>query len=129
MAQTTLTHSPLSLRSPLLGVQSRVGGIGQDYQVIEIVDEMTALIQVASWAEPLRYAVTDIDLDVAGTCTRERFIPLLGQYRSMGPDGPEYEVVSIDSSIQAKIWVVGDEGNQDYEIQDILIDPIIHDGK
>lgn len=112
-----------------IGVRSRLAGTGQHYEVVGMVDESMALIEVPSWEEPLPYAVADINLDLAGTRTRERFEPLVGQYRSMGPDGPEYEVVSIETPTIAKIWVVGDEDNQDYEIQDILIDPIVYDGK
>ena len=110
------------------GIRSRVAGTGQPYEVVGMVDEATALIKVPSWDAPLPYAIADVELDLAGTCTRERFLRLVGQYRSMGPDGPEYEVVSIEGPTKAKIWVVGDEENKDYEIQDILIDPIVHNG-
>ena len=47
----------------------------------------------------------------------------------MGPAGPEYEVVSIESPTKARIWVVGNEENDDYEVEDILIDPVVFEGK
>ena len=113
----------------VVGVCARLGGSGQTYKVLRMHDEATALIEVRSWDEPIPYAVADISLDLAGNSSQERFLPRVGQYRSMGPDGPEYMVVSIVSPTKAQIWVVGDEENQDYEIQDILIDPIVYDGK
>ena len=111
-----------------IGVRGRVAVSGQPYEVVGMVDEATALIKVPSCDAPLPYAVADIDSDIAGTATRERFLRLVGQYRSMGPDGPEYEVMSIESPTKAKIWVVGDEESKDHEIEDILIDPIVDDG-
>ena len=108
---------------------SRVGGVGQEYKVVAMADSATVLVEVKTWDEPLPYPAAEVDLDLTGVCTRERFLPLVGQYRSMGPDGPEYEVVSIESPTVASIWIVGNEDNDDYEIEDILIDPIVFDGK
>jgi hypothetical protein len=125
------TQAPDPSAKPLsrVGVRSRLGGHGQPYSVVGMFDDQTALIEVPSWDEPLKYLLADVERDLAGDSTKNRFASLIEQYRSMGPDGPEYEVVSIESSTMAKIWVVGDEDYEDYEIQDILIDPVVYDGK
>ena len=129
MAQAALTDVSNDPKNRFLGKRGRVGGFGQEYEVVGTADEATALIAVKTWDGPLCYPVAEIELDVAGACTWERFLRLVGQYRSIGPDGPEYEVVSIESPTKAKIWIVGNEENEDYDIEDILIDPIVYHGK
>ena len=115
--------------SDYIGMCARIGVQGQEYKVVGTADAATVLVEVKSWDEPLRYPAAEVELDLASVCNKERFQPLVGQYRSMGPDGPEYEVVSIESPTMARIWVVGNEENDDYEIEDILIDPIVFDGE
>ena len=114
---------------PYVGTCARVAGVGQKYRIVDLVDDATALIEVKSWDEPLPYPLREVEFDLAGNMSAERFVPLIGQYRSMGPDGPEYMVASIESSTAAKIWIVGNEENDEYAIEDILIDPIVYDGK
>jgi hypothetical protein len=108
-----------------VGAISRVAVTGQEYRVVAARDDETVLIEVASWPEPLPYPVRQVEFDLAGVSDVERFRPLVGQVRSMGPDGPRYEVMSIETSTMAAIWVIGDDRNMDYEIQDVLIDPIV----
>ena len=110
-----------------LGRRSRVAGLGQEYRVVGMADAATVLVEVKTWDEPLRYPTAQVVLDLAGVCSKDRFQPLVGQYRSIGPDGPEYEVVSIESPTRAIIWIVANEDNDDYDIEDILLDPIVYD--
>ena len=111
----------------LVGARGRVGGVGQEYEVVGMADATTVLVEVKTWDEPLRYPTAQVELDLAGVCSKDRFQSLVGQYRSIGPDGPEYEVVSIESPTRAKIWIVANEDNDDYDIEDILLDPIVYD--
>lgn len=127
MAQSTVTAVRPSEAQSLIGIHSRVGCVGREYEVVGIVDDATVMICLKAWDEHFRYPIAEVRQDIAGNCTKERFAPLVGQYRSIGPDGPNYEVVSIESSKTAKIWIVANEDNDDYDIEDILLDPIIVD--
>lgn len=111
----------------LVGKSSRLGGTGQQYHVVGMSDANTAFIEIKTWDEPLPYPVSAIALDLAGVCSSERFLPLVGQYRTMGPDGPTYQVVSIADERTAKIWIVAEDDDEDYRIEDILIDPMAID--
>ena len=129
MAQKTVERRNAAAPDPstLLGKRGRVGGLGHEYEVVDLVDEKTAVVHIKSWDERKLYPVADIQLDLAGASSKERFAPLVGQYRSIGPDGPNYEVMSIESAKRAKIWIVANEENDDYDIEDILLDPIVRE--
>jgi hypothetical protein len=111
----------------LIGTRSRVAGTGQEYEVVGKLDANTALVQVETWDEPLPYAVKQIELDLAGVCEKARFQSLVGDYRTIGPDGPPYQVVAIIDGETAKIWVVAEDDTETYRIENILLDPIAVD--
>ncbi len=123
MAQTILTHAAASQRHPLIGVRSRVGGIGQEYEVVDVVDEVSALIFPDRYQERVLYPIVEIEADMAGTTGMSRYSKLLGQVRSIGPDGPKYEVVSVDEQGGAQIWIIPNDENDPYNVEDILLDP------
>ena len=67
-------------------------------------------------------AQTDVDT-FQKTANVERFQRLVGELRSIGPDGPTYEVLSIVNDKHALIRILEDERQVEYDIEDILLDP------
>ena len=49
--------------------------------------------------------------------------PLVGTFRSIGPDGPTYEVLQIIDERRARILILESEREVEYDIKDILHDP------
>ena len=106
-----------------VGARSRVGGVGQEYEVVDIIDEATALICAKRYQERVPYPIAEIEADLAGNKGVARYAKLVGQVRSIGPDGPKYEVVSVDESGGAQIWIIPKDENDPYDVADILLDP------
>ena len=61
--------------------------------------------------------------DIAVKGGDQRHHELVGQLRSIGPDGPTYEVLRIIDDKRARIVILEAEREVDYDIEDILIDP------
>lgn len=127
MTHAALTQARESVTHPLIGKRSRVGVVGQEYEIVRVADPSTALISVATWDELLPYPIAEIELDLAGVCDKARFQPLVGQYRTIGPDGPTYKVESIVDEQTAEIWIVGEDEDEHYRIGEILLDPLLVD--
>ena len=133
MAQHTLIDRPAAAGDGniAVGQRRRVGGIGQVYRILEIVDAVTVLIHAEQTDEDLPYPIADALLDPFASepaaPDMARFEKLVGQFRSIGPDGPTYEVVSITDSTCARIWIIPEDDDEDYDIEDILLDPISND--
>ena len=122
MAQA-LTALETGRETTLIGLQARVGGIGQEYEIVGIIDDTYAMIHAKKWDERVPYPIAEVQMDVAGMTGPARFASLIGQVRSIGSDGPKYEVVSVDDKGGAKIWIIPNDDNDDYVVEDILLDP------
>ena len=123
MTQTALTDSSNSQKHRLLGVQSRVGCVGQEYEVVGNIDDTYAIIHAKRYDVRVRYPIAEIEADIAGTTGTTRFEKLVGQVRSIGADGPKYQVVSVDNDGTAQIWIIPNDENDPYDVEDILLDP------
>jgi hypothetical protein len=106
-----------------IGAHSRVAGVGQEYEVIDIIDDATAVIFAKRYKECVPYPIAEIEADLAGIMGVARYGKLVGQVRSIGPDGPKYEVVSVNENGGAQIWIIPNDGNDPYDVADILLDP------
>ena len=110
------------------GERRRVGGIGHIYRVIGQIDDRTAMIHLEKTGEDLRYPWLDVERDsFASDPPRPdmaRYAELIGQYRTIGTAGPTYEVTGIVDEHRAKIWIVAEEGDEDYPIDCVLLDPM-----
>lgn len=120
-AQATLARAGVA--EALVGVRSRIGGIGQEYEVVELIDGTTALVHAMHYDQRLPYPIDEIEADIAGVVGGSRYSKLVGQVRSIGPDGPKYEVVSVDDMGGAWIWIIPNDENDPYFVEDILLDP------
>jgi hypothetical protein len=113
------------------GQLRRVGGIGQVYRIVQFLSNDTLLIHTETSDEDLHYSSDEAELDcfeseqprfLAG-----RFAKLVGQYRTIGPDGPVYQIVGIENETQARIWIVAEDEDELYRLENILLDPIAKD--
>ena len=122
MAQEALISRIASDIQGLVGRRGRIGGVGQDYEVVGVVDDTFALIHTHKTDERARYRIADVKLD-ASSVGASRFEPLVGQHRSIGPDGPTYLVLRIMDQERALICILESEREVPYRIEDILLDP------
>ena len=106
-----------------VGAHSRVAGVGQEYEVVDIIDDATALIYAKRYEERVPYPLAEIEADLAGVKGVARYGMLVGQVRSIGPAGPKYEVVSVDELGGAQFWIIPNDENDPYDVEDILLDP------
>jgi hypothetical protein len=106
----------------LLGTHGRVGGTGQEYEVVGIVDDTFALIHAKRWDERVTYRIEEIKRD-AWPVDTSRFEALVGEHRSIGPDGPTYLILKILDNERALICILESDREVPYPIEDILLDP------
>jgi hypothetical protein len=122
--QATYVTNPQSL----VGQRRRVGGIGQVYKIMSLLDADMTMIHTEKTDEELTYPVSDALLDPLADdqpcADPTRYAKLVGQCRSIGTAGPTYEVVSVAADGSAKIWIIPEDGNEDYEVENILLDPM-----
>ena len=126
MAQNALTAEPIAGVEPecLIGVRARVGGIGQEYEIVGVIDDRYVTILPERWGEHVPYPIAEVRMDVAGIVGTKRYVKLVGQVRSIGTAGPKYEVVSVDDAGKAEIWIIANDENDEYEVEEILLDPL-----
>ncbi len=133
MASDTLVEQATAPKGTAVAVgdRRRVGGIGQCYEVRQLLGPGSVLIRTERTDEELEYPMSEAEFDpMAAEPHRPdtaRFDKLVGQYRSIGPDGPKYQVVGIKDSTVARIWIIPNEDDDDYQIEDILLDPLVVD--
>ena len=96
MSRQTLIAKNTNDARALVGLQGRVGGMGQEYEVVGIVDDTFATIHAKRWDERVPYRIADVRMDAAGITGVSRFNALVGKVRSIGEHGPKYEVLSVD---------------------------------
>ena len=122
MEQEALIAKTAEVAGVLVGRRGRVGGVGQDYEVVGIVDDAFALIHTIHSDERIRYRIEDVRLD-ASPVGVSRYESLVGQHRSIGPDGPTYLILKILDERRALICILESEREVPYQIEDILLDP------
>jgi hypothetical protein len=112
----------------LVGQRRRVGGIGQVYKIGSLHDDKNVLIHTEHTGQDVTYPIAEALLDpLADEPIRAdmgRYSKLVGQCRSIGNAGPKYEVVSVEENGKAKIWIIPNDNYDDYDVEDILLDPM-----
>ncbi len=112
------------IRRPIdIGQRGKIGGLGQGYDVVGIIDDVFALIHTHRTDDRLAYRIDDIALDAEPTESMARFEPLIGQHRSIGPDGPTYLILKMLDREHALICILESEREVRYPIEEILLDP------
>ena len=133
MASDTLVEQAKASQDTAVAVgdRRRVGGIGQTYRIVKLTDHDTVHIHTEGTDEELPYPIADAALDPLATepiqPDRARYEKLVAQYRTIGPDGPTYQVVSITDDTSAKIWIIPNDEDDLYMIENILLDPMHRD--
>ena len=125
MGQQAIMDGPASRQSAqaLVGRSGCIGGVGQGYVVIDAVDDTFAMIHTKRTDEHIKYRIADIERDGSATVGIERFESLVGEHRSIGPDGPTYLILAIVDPQHARMCILESDREVLYLIEDILLDP------
>jgi hypothetical protein len=131
-AEPAKTVSPQMRYAALVGTYHRIAGIGPIYEVVKIKDDNEAHIHLVETDESADYPIVDVLQDPdpdSGVVEDYGITPdvdmnkLQGQFRTIGPFGPLYQVLKIDGDGQATIVLLESNEEVSYPARNIYFDP------